>query len=55
MSDFDKRSLSERDICTKFITPALIAAGWDIQAQVREQFYFTKGRVIVRGKTNCSR
>jgi type I site-specific restriction endonuclease len=25
----DKRSLSERDICTKFITPALRQAGWD--------------------------
>ena len=47
----DKKSLSERDICTKFITPALVAAGWDIQNQVREQFHFTKGRVIVRGKT----
>ena len=25
----DKKSLSERDICTKFITPALRQAGWD--------------------------
>ena len=25
----DKKSLSERDICTKFITPALRSAGWD--------------------------
>jgi len=25
----DKQSLSERDICTKFITPALRAAGGD--------------------------
>ena len=24
----DKKSLSERDICTKFITPALEKAGW---------------------------
>ena len=28
---FDKKSLSERDICTKFITPAIETAGWDIQ------------------------
>jgi type I restriction enzyme R subunit len=46
----DKKSLSERDICTKFIAPAISAAGWDIQRQVREEVSFTKGRVIVRGK-----
>lgn len=46
----DKKALSERDICTKFITPAIAAAGWDIQRQVREEVTFTKGRVIVRGK-----
>lgn len=42
--------LSERDICTKFITPALIAAGWDAQTQIREEVSFTKGRIIVRGR-----
>jgi len=42
--------LSERDVCTKFITPALIAAGWDVQAQIREEVSFTKGRIIVRGR-----
>jgi type I restriction enzyme, R subunit len=46
----NKKDLSERDICTKFITPALVAAGWDIQTQVREEVGFTKGRIIVRGK-----
>lgn len=46
----DKRQLSERDICTKFITPALVQAGWDIATQVREEFPLTKGRIIVRGK-----
>ena len=46
----DKRSLSERDICTKFITPALRAAGWDEQSQIREEVGFTNGRIIVRGK-----
>lgn len=43
-------ALSERDICTKFITPALTAAGWDLQTQIREEVGFTKGRIIVRGK-----
>ncbi len=46
----DMKSLSERDICTKFITPAVQQAGWDIQRQVREEVSFTKGRIIVRGK-----
>jgi type I restriction enzyme R subunit len=46
----DKKALSERDICTKFITPAVQKAGWDVIAQLREQVYFTKGRIIVRGK-----
>ncbi|QRX81823.1 EcoAI/FtnUII family type I restriction enzme subunit R [Glaciimonas sp. PAMC28666] len=46
----DKRSLSERDICTKYITPAVTAAGWDLHTQIREEVSFTKGRVIVRGK-----
>ncbi len=46
----NKRDLSERDICTKFITPALLGAGWDNHAQIREEVSFTKGRIIVRGK-----
>jgi type I restriction enzyme, R subunit len=46
----DKRSLTERDICTKFILPAVTRAGWDEMVQVREEVYFTKGRIIVRGK-----
>lgn len=46
----NKKALSERDICTKFITPALENAGWDVVTQVREEFSLTKGRIIVRGK-----
>ncbi|MBR0993993.1 DEAD/DEAH box helicase family protein [Bradyrhizobium japonicum] len=46
----NKRGLSERDICTKFITPALRSAGWDEMLQIREEVGFTKGRIIVRGK-----
>ena len=46
----DKRRLSERDICTKFITPALRTAGWDEMVQIREEVSFTKGRIIVRGR-----
>ena len=48
----NKKELTEADIRSKFITPALTtsAAGWDLMTQVREEVYFTKGRVIVRGK-----
>ncbi len=46
----NKQALSERDICTKFITPALEKAGWDVLTQIREEFLLTKGRIIVRGK-----
>jgi len=45
----DKKSLSERDICTKFITPALEQAGWDKMNQVREEVSFTAGPIRVRG------
>lgn len=45
----DKYQLSERDICTKFITPAIQQAGWQ-QHQFREEVNLTDGRVMVRGK-----
>ena len=49
-----KKTLTEADIRTKFITPAIIGENgckWDVMTQVREEIYFTRGRVIVRGKT----
>jgi type I restriction enzyme R subunit len=46
----DKKDLSERDICTKFITPAVEKAAWDITTHIREEFPLTNGRIIVRGK-----
>ena len=46
----DKKSLSERDICTKFITPAILKSGWDNQKQLLEEVGFTDGKIIVRGK-----
>lgn len=50
MTVFDKQALSERDICSKFITPAIKNAGWDDLTQIREEVSFTKGRIIARGK-----
>jgi len=50
----NKKSLTETDIRTKFITPAIVGANgekWDVMTQIREEAYFTAGRVIVRGKT----
>ncbi len=44
-----KKSLSERDICSKFISPALEKAGWDMQTQIREEVSFTDGRIYVKG------
>lgn len=46
----DKQHLSERDICSKYITPAITQSGWDLHTQIREEITFTKGRIIVRGK-----
>ena len=45
--------ISERDVCTKLILPALVRAGWDIQTQIREEVSFTKGRIIVRGRLHA--
>ena len=49
----NKKSLSERDICTKFITPALVKAGWNVHDQIREEVTFTAGRIIVRGRLHA--
>ncbi|MFV8755767.1 EcoAI/FtnUII family type I restriction enzme subunit R [Nannocystaceae bacterium ST9] len=46
----NKRTLSERDICTKYITPAILRAGWNLETDIREEVTFTDGRVIGRGK-----
>lgn len=50
MGTINKKELSERDICTKYITPALELAGWDKHTQLREEVYLTEGRIIVRGR-----
>lgn len=50
MEPINKKDLSERDICTKYITPAILQAGWDLNTQFREEVAFTRGRVIVKGQ-----
>jgi len=49
----DKQQLSERDICTQYITPALVRSGWELATQVREEFSLTNGRILVRGKLHA--
>jgi len=44
------KGYSERDICTKYITPALEKAGWDKQLQILEEVTFTDGKIFVKGK-----
>ena len=44
-----KKQLSERDICTQYIQPALEKAGWDKHTQIREEVSFTDGRIYVKG------
>lgn len=55
----DKKTLSERDICSKYITPAITSAGWDLHTQFLEEVRLTAGRIIVRGtmhtRGECSR
>jgi type I restriction enzyme R subunit len=46
----NKKTLSERDICTKFIAPAIEKAGWDKMTQLLEEVSFTDGKIYVRGK-----
>ncbi|GBU27745.1 type I site-specific restriction-modification system HsdR family restriction subunit [Treponema sp. R8-4-B8] len=46
----NKKDLSEADIKEKFITPAMIKAGWDEMSQIGREIYFTDGRIYVKGK-----
>lgn len=45
----EKKELSESDIKAKFITPAIIKAGWDEIAHIRREVTLTPGPVVVRG------
>lgn len=41
--------MKEESIKAKFITPAIISAGWDLHKQIDFEKYFTDGRIHVRG------
>lgn len=44
-----KQAWTEQEIRTRVITPAIQAAGW-AAGQIREEYVFTDGRIIVRGR-----
>lgn len=46
----DKKKLSETDIITKFIMPAVKSAGWNLMTQIRQEVKLRDGKVIVRGQ-----
>ena len=46
----EKNKLTETDIRSKFITPALLDAGWDLHTQIREEVALTSGRILVKGQ-----
>ena len=49
MMKVNKKELKEQEIRTMFITPALKDKGWEVMKNMREEYYFTDGRVIVAG------
>jgi type I restriction enzyme, R subunit len=46
----DKKQLTEADIISKFILPAVTDAGWDTMTQIRQEVKLRDGKVIVRGQ-----
>ena len=44
-----KHEMTEEDIKLQYITPAIESAGWDKLKQIKMEYNFTDGRVIVRG------
>ncbi len=46
----NKKTLSESDICDKFIRPAMESAGWDGMVQIYREYPLRAGRVVVRGQ-----
>ncbi len=54
MSEIDKKALKETEIRTRYITPAIVRAGWDPEKnQVREEYTIAPGRIMVRGKLHA--
>lgn len=54
MLGIDKKNLKEQEIRTLFITPALKAKEWEVLKNMREEYYFTDGRVIIVGNQHST-
>lgn len=50
MDNKTKKQLSETDIISKFIMPAVEQSGWDSMLQIRQEVKLRDGKVIVRGQ-----
>ncbi|VEI71125.1 EcoAI/FtnUII family type I restriction enzme subunit R [Serratia rubidaea] len=50
MAGVNKTHLTETDIITKFILPAVKEAGWDMMSQIRQEVKLRDGKIVVRGK-----
>lgn len=46
----DKKKLTETEICDLYVTPSIEKSGWKLGTQIRREYFFTDGRVNVRGK-----
>ena len=48
-----KHEMTEEDIKLQYITPAIESAGWDKLKQIKMEYNFADGRVIVRGNVTA--
>ncbi|MDH3052543.1 DEAD/DEAH box helicase family protein [Gordonia alkanivorans] len=54
VGDIDKKALKETEIRTRYITPAIVRAGWDPDKnQMREEYTIAPGKIVVRGKLHA--
>lgn len=55
MADLNLSTLTEADIITKRVMPAILDAGWNDTTQIRQEVKLRDGKVIVRGKVAARR
>ena len=55
MAELNLSNLTEADIITKCVMPAILNAGWDNTTQIRQEVKLRDGKVIVRGKIAARR
>lgn len=55
MADLNLSTLTEADIITKCVMPAILDAGWNDTTQIRQEVKLRDGKVIVRGKVAARR